>query len=212
MAVRKKTNKRNFYSLCVIIFAAGLLAAGVSLAYFKSSDEVTNRHSSGDISIMLLETRWDISGISKAAVMQPGMEIEKNPEVLNKSDKPVYVRIGVEIKESDDTLCDLQRMNSILDHVYIDNETRLLNDLHESLNPDFEYKDGWFYYKKDDIFTPLEAGGSTPELFSCVKIPVLRDEYNGVFDTPFYISITAQAVSASTPSGDVITAFENTPA
>jgi hypothetical protein len=82
-------------------------------------------------------------------------------------------------------------------------------------NPAFYYNesDGWFYYgtydqdNKKINYTVLKKGEVSPTLFDYIQIPILKSDYNGLFDSGFEIKIEAQAVSAS--EEDVEFAFVN---
>jgi hypothetical protein len=82
-------------------------------------------------------------------------------------------------------------------------------------NPAFYYNsdDGWFYYGTYDKdsneinYTVLKKGEVSPTLFDYIQIPILKSDYNGLFDSGFEIKIEAQAVSAS--EEDVEFAFVN---
>jgi hypothetical protein len=69
-----------------------------------------------------------------------------------------------------------------------------------SANPNFVYKDGYFYYGQqsaDGIITctPLAPGETTTTLFDELVIPVLKTEYIGLLDSPFIIRVEAEAVT-----------------
>jgi hypothetical protein len=82
-------------------------------------------------------------------------------------------------------------------------------------NSSFYYNesDGWFYYgtydqdNKKINYTVLKKGEVSPTLFDYIQIPILKSDYNGLFDSGFEIKIEAQAVSAS--EEDVEFAFVN---
>jgi hypothetical protein len=82
-------------------------------------------------------------------------------------------------------------------------------------NSSFYYNedDGWFYYgtydedNKKINYTVLKKGEVSPTLFDYIQIPILKSDYNGLFDSGFEIKIEAQAVSAS--EEDVEDAFNN---
>jgi hypothetical protein len=66
-----------------------------------------------------------------------------------------------------------------------------------SINSDFKYLDGYYYYTKGgDNCVALASGESTSPLFTDVKIPTLKSEYAD-FEDGFIISIKAEAVFAT---------------
>jgi hypothetical protein len=69
-----------------------------------------------------------------------------------------------------------------------------------SANPNFVYKDGYFYYGQQSedgtiTCTPLAPGETTTTLFDELVIPVLKTEYIGLLDSPFIIRVEAEAVT-----------------
>jgi hypothetical protein len=229
------------------VFAVGLLACTLSLAYFQSKDEVTNKVSAKDVEIVLLEPNWSKSGMTEALLAEPGVTIPKDPQVYNKSDDSVYVRMKFDIVDSAGKSITGDRYNAILSQIFItsvDSENVTTNSPFATItadgitynNANFVYADdGWFYYidsntedseeteDKDDNtenteddtetdYAALAAGATTPKLFDCVEIPVLKSEYNGVFDSAFSIKVTAQAIPVDenlTTNAKIKTAFKD---
>lgn len=216
-------NKKKKYLLCVFVLAAALLVSGITLAFFAGRDVVTNKQQSKSIEISLMEIRWEEAGKEDAGKLQPGMVIEKDPCVYNSGDADVYVRIklciydekGDEITSSSDSE-EIDRYAAILEALYCKSGDTLADhalfvvsgDAYLSGNTSFVYEDGWFYYKTDGEYTVLKPDTATPTLFDCIKIPELKAEYNGVFDSAFTIEASAQAVSAEYGADEVISAFE----
>lgn len=215
-------NKKKLYLLCVFVLAAALLISGVSLAFFSGRDVVTNKQQYKSIEIQLMEIRWEETGKEDAGKLQPGMVVEKDPCVYNSGDADVYVRMkllilngnGEEIMSSSDSE-EIDRYVAILEALYCKSGDTLADhalfnvseNAYSSGNTAFEYKDGWFYYKTDGEYTVLKPGTATPTLFDCIKIPELKAEYNGVFDSDFKIEAVAQAVSAEYDADEVMSAF-----
>jgi hypothetical protein len=115
-----KNNKKNFGLICVLLFSAGLLVCGLSLAFFTSRDEVTNEVQASEINIKLFEPKWVETGMAKAATMEPGMTIEKDPYVYNDSNDEVYIRMKIVVKIPDSTASDGYR---IIDQTAVSNST-----------------------------------------------------------------------------------------
>lgn len=219
---RKKLNKKIFYISCASVFALGLLVSVLTLAYFSSKDDVTNKISANDVKIELLEPEWYDHGKADAQKLEPGMIIDKDPQVLNKSESAVYVRMrfvikigNTEITPDDERYSRLMSAINFTDSdgsykpfVEFDNEK-----ISENTNPEFAMADdGWYYYYKDGKLTALDPGKTTSELFSFLKIPTLKSEYNGYFDSSFSISVEAQAISAEIKAeneNDIKAAFES---
>ncbi len=305
------TKKRlKIYLIAVVILILGLLGVWVTLAFFTSHDEVTNKQVSNAVEIELLEPLWDKGDFKKAQVYEPGMIIDKDPCVYVNGEADVYFRIKFTITDASGNdlstfkdakgELDTKRYYAILNAIYCKagtatdsnttntstadtttntsttatttdtnttdtttNTTDIATDTsiagttaaessnttqestseepsktdsqdtttetipakdgyqkfygsdREYHNPAFYYnsKDGWFYYgtydedNKKINYKVLKKGEVSPTLFDYIQIPILKSDYNGLFDSGFKIKIEAQAVSAS--EEDVKAAFEN---
>ena len=187
-------------SLCMLI--AGLLLCGGSLAYFTSQDEVTNTIKAKTPSIVLYETQWNSEGEDMAKKAVPGMIIPKDPYIYNNSDAMVYVRMKVEISVDGTAIKDTEPLyNKIISYIYFnydyDEETgsKFYDGTYQ--NPNFYYYNGYFYYANGDTCKPLETHKATPKLFDCIELPVMKTEFNDVFDKKFTIKVIAEGVSTS---------------
>lgn len=208
---KMKLNKKSVAALSVFVFAVGLLICGLSIAFFSDRDVVTNKHEAKEITIKLLEPEWKAAGETKAAKLEPGMVIEKDPYVYNDSEYAVYVRMKIVLKAKNDNAeyveldkskaSDAAIYEAIMSAIYCgagdENDVRLIGDNGASQSKNFVLEaDGWFYYKNDKGYIAVESGEGTTKLFDNLKIPVLKSEYNHLFDSEFQIEIIAQAVSA----------------
>lgn len=218
---RTKGNKTKLYLLCVLVLAAALLITGLTFAYFTGRDTVTNKQQSKSVEIQLMEIRWEESGRADAAKLEPGMVIEKDPCVYNSGEADVYVRMRLVIKDASgaEILPDGEngdRYRAILGALYCksgdvltgENLLSVSGDTYVSQNEAFVYEDGWFYYKTESGYTVLKPDTAAPTLFDSMKIPVLKTEYNGIFDTEFTVEVAAQAISAEYKAEDVKAAFQ----
>lgn len=196
----------------VIIFLCSLLVIGFTLAYFSYTDIVTNKHSAKRLKIELLEPAWYTDTGMKAAKKQvPGMTITKDPHVYNNSVAKVYVRMKLEILDKyGKIITNETKIAAYLKSIYFidknDNNKKKELFVFDTSNPttpvrsqnlNFEYRrsDGWFYYKTENGYTELDAKSSTPNLFDEIHIPILKSEYNGIFDGNYTIKVIAQAIS-----------------
>ena len=93
----RKLRLAGIISLSVILYA--VYTAGI-LAYFKSSDMVTNRLDASHGSVTILEPAWDNEGKSMAKKSEPGMDIPKDPRAYNDGEVPLYIRIKMRIRLS----------------------------------------------------------------------------------------------------------------
>ncbi len=212
-----KSNKKTVVLSCVLVFAVGLLICGLSIAFFSGRDAVTNKATSKEITIKLFEPDWQETGKAKASKMEPGMTIEKDPYIYNASEDDVYVRMKIVIKTVDDDGkyveidpdSDATIYYAIMSAIYCQIESTEVTDVplvtkngstYSYTNPAgfIRDDDGWYYYKDGQGYTSLAPGESTECLFYYLKLPVLKSEYNGIFDSGFQIEVIAQAVSATT--------------
>lgn len=212
----------------VIIFLCSLLVIGFTLAYFSYTDIVTNKHSAKNLKIELLEPAWYTdTGMEAAKKQVPGMTITKDPHVYNKSEAKVYVRMKLEILDKGGKIItdktNKTKIAAYLKSIYFidkkDNNKKKELFVFDTTDPttpvssqnsNFEYssKDGWFYYKTKNGYTELDAKSSTPNLFDEIHIPILKSEYNGIFDGNYTIKVIAQAISTEYKTDtDIIDAF-----
>ncbi len=197
---------RKLRMACVLLLTVGMLVCGFTIAYFSSRDEVTNKTRAHDVRIILTEPEWLDVGISDAAAMQPGMVIAKDPMVYNDGEAGVYVRMKIIIicKDSEGNYTEIdssdKRYKPLMEAICVDDaggkplfDEGLVSSIS---NASFEYdsSSGWFYYKSDGNYTSLAPGAYTAPLFSSFRVPVLKTEYNNIFDMDFRIQIVAQAV------------------
>lgn len=207
----------------VIIFLCSLLVIGFTLAYFSYTDIVTNKHSAKNLKIELLEPAWYTdTGMEAAKKQVPGMTITKDPHVYNNSVAKVYVRMKLEILDKGGKIItDKPKIAAYLKSIYFidknDNNKKKELFVFDTSNPptpvssqnsNFEYssRDGWFYYKTKKGYTELDAKSSTPNLFDEIHIPILKSEYNGIFDGNYTIKVIGQAISTEYKT-DIIDAF-----
>ena len=209
----------------VIIFLYSLLVIGFTLAYFSYTDIVTNKHSAKSLKIELLEPAWYTdTGMEAAKKQVPGMTITKDPHVYNNSVAKVYVRMKLEILGKDGKIItNKTKIAAYLKSIYFidinDNNEKKELFVFDTSNPttpvssqnlNFVYnsRDEWFYYKTKNGYTELDAKSSTPNLFDEIHIPILKSEYNGIFDGNYTIKVIAQAISTEYKTDtDIIDAF-----
>ena len=201
----------------VIVFLCSLLVIGFTLAYFSYTDIVTNKHSAKNLKIELLEPAWYTdTGMEAAKKQVPGMTITKDPHVYNKSEAKVYVRMKLEILDKDGKIItDKTKIAAYLKSINKKKELFVFDTSNpttpvSSQNSNFEYSssDGWFYYKTENGYTELDAKSSTPDLFDEIHIPILKSEYNGIFDGNYTIKVIGQAISTEYKTDtDIIDAF-----
>ena len=140
----------------------------------------------------------------------------------------VYVRMKLEILDKDGKIItDKTKIAAYLKSIYFidinDNNEKKELFVFDTSNPttpvssqnlNFEYSssdgwfDGWFYYKTKNGYTELDAKSSTPNLFDEIHIPILKSEYNGIFDGNYTIKVIGQAISTEYKTDtDIIDAF-----
>lgn len=197
-------NKKQKILISIIILFITSISV-ITLAFFKSTDEVANRlHSPESPKIILSEPNWYSEGKSLAEQSVPGTMFPKDPCVTNLSNYNVYIRMRIEILNESGIEVEDERKKAILKSIYcldensfskfltftVDNDTLNI----ESNNPNFFYHDGYFYYgTSTDNLTSLSPNDKTPTLFDAVITP--HDEsYTSYFEEPFSIEVFAEAI------------------
>ena len=89
-----QVQKKHARSMAVLCAIAVLLVVGSTVAYFSSSDEITNRFASSSFDIILTETNWNPLA---ARDVLPGDELPKNPQVINNDRTPGYIFLRVTV-------------------------------------------------------------------------------------------------------------------
>ena len=86
--------KNKVHRLVFTASAALLLAFGSIMAYFTSTDEITNKFVGSRFDVTLTETNWNPKS---ALSVVPGDELFKNPQVTNneRTDAYVFLRVTV---------------------------------------------------------------------------------------------------------------------
>jgi hypothetical protein len=99
----------------------------MSLAFFNSTDAVTNRITSKNPpKIALNEPKWYQEGEELAKRYVPDIAIPKDPYVTNLSEYDVYVRMKIEVLGADgNPLDDEKQTQAILNSLYIDDKNNL---------------------------------------------------------------------------------------
>lgn len=89
-----KKKKRSPVLLTTILLLFLLIVILVTLAFFTSIDDVTNRFEGGKIDIILSEPKWKPE---KAINIVPDATLEKDPYITNNEDVPAYVFLKVTV-------------------------------------------------------------------------------------------------------------------
>lgn len=95
--------KKHILSLAALGSAAMLVLIGSTMAFFTSTDSVTNRFAGSRVDITLTETKWDPE---TAQGVIPGDELDKNPQIINNEDIDTYVFMRVTVP------CDTQMIDN----------------------------------------------------------------------------------------------------
>ncbi len=211
------SQRRTLYTISAAVFAMAILIVGITLAYFSSSDKVTNEVNTKEYDIKIYEPMWSTTGSNAAKTSEPGETIDKDPYVYNSCENDVYIRVKIDILDSNGQTLSAEVANAIAEAIYVSytdstTNTPLFKDDNgitsnnsyfyydsTSANTTSDYKyDGWFYYIGDNTSTNalevLESKKSTEKLFNYIHIPELKSDYNDIFDQEFNIVITAQAL------------------
>jgi hypothetical protein len=204
----KKFNRIQKASLIALIVMLFCQLGGLTWAWLTDHDEVTNVFGFHDyyVDIVLTEPNWTSVGSKQASVMQPGMDIFKDPRVTNITEDDCFVRMQIILADKEGNVLDDLIANesdstkkaaleakraAILGSIKYYNSSKQF----VAYNPDFTlYSDGYYYYTKGgDNCVALATGETTSPLFTDVKIPTLKTDY-AYFTDGFVITIKAEAV------------------
>jgi hypothetical protein len=124
MKVRLNRRQRVVLSILVLLVVSVTV---MSLAFFNSTDAVTNRITSKNPpKIALNEPKWYQEGEELAKRYVPDIAIPKDPYVTNLSEYDVYVRMKIEVLGADgNPLDDEKQTQAILNSLYIDDKNNL---------------------------------------------------------------------------------------
>jgi hypothetical protein len=135
---------------------------------------------------------------------QGGLEENKEDQGQDSQEKLNVNNENQEVEENQDGLTELegedQKGQENQDSNAEEPSETVQTDNRVSANPNFVYKDGYFYYGQQSedgtiTCTPLAPGETTTTLFDELVIPVLKTEYIDLLDSPFIIRVEAEAVT-----------------
>jgi hypothetical protein len=225
----KKFNKIQKASLIALIVMLFCQLGGLTWAWLTDHDEVTNVFGFHDyyVDIVLTEPNWVSVGSKQASVMQPGMDIFKDPRVTNITEDDCFVRMQIILADKEDNVLDdliknesdstkkaaleAKRAAILKSIAYYNEDSKTFTSYNTDFTP---YSDGYYYYTEGgDNCVALATGETTSPLFTDVKIPTLKTDY-AYFADGFVITIKAEAVftaGATDASVETIAArFANT--
>ena len=174
-----------FKSFAGMLSLIVIFLIGTTIAYFTSTDAVTNRLQSSNFDIILTESKWNpVNGQN----LMPNETIDKNPVVTNLENTDAFVFITVKMAY------EMQLMEDNNGN-YIGTSgvpVPLYKFIVGEEEPDTEYTstqtvhEGWemvdepqtednvityvYAYAQSDKMTPLQKGESTPPLFDKIKL------------------------------------------
>lgn len=192
-------------SIIAIFLVLLCTLADRSTAWYKSENSVVNNFEGHEyyVDIELIEPNWDSTGIYQAMAMQPGMDIFKDPRVVNISEDKCIVRMKIEIQDNGNNIISGERYDAILNALGTYNGSEVI----EGINTSFTEKNGWYYYTGGSEYCiELNSGDTTEPLFTDVLIPILKSEYIGYFDSGFKINVIAEAIFSVSDKYSVETA------
>lgn len=191
----KKFNRIQKISLVMLAVVLLCRFGGVTEAWFTSKHTVINHFTGHEyyVDIELVEPNWVSTGQLQASAMQPGMDIFKDPRVINISQDECIVRMKVEIYDKDGKLNeDSDKYKAIYRSIatyYGEGEPVV------GMSSDFKELDGWFYYTGGSEYCKqLKMNDRTSPLFTDVLIPNKKTDYGVYFTDGFTINIMAEAV------------------
>jgi len=175
-----------FKSLASILSLIVIFLIGSTIAYFTTTDTVTNRLKSSNFDIILTESNWNpVSGQN----LMPNETIDKNPVVTNLENTDAFIFITVKmayetelIEDDNGNYIGTSGVPIPLYKFVVEGETQ-----DKDYTPTQMVHDGWrlvgepetenniityvyAYAESDTKMTPLRKGESTPPLFDKIKL------------------------------------------
>lgn len=191
----KKFNRIQKISLVMLAVVLLCRLGGATGAWFTSEHTVINHFTGHEyyVDIELAEPNWISTGQLQASAMQPGMDIFKDPRVINISQDECIVRMRVEIYDKDGKLNDdsdkYKAVYGSIATYYGSGEPVA------GMSRDFKELDGWFYYTGGGEYCKqLKMNERTSPLFTDVLIPNKKTDYGVYFKEGFKINVIAEAV------------------
>ena len=194
-----KINKTAVKNILTIASFAVFAIVAITMAYFTSSDTVTNRFRSGLLSLAISEPAWDETGKDKAKKSLPGMEIEKNPRGVNDGEGDMYVRIRVTIRTTN-AKQDVSKILQALSYkgVRLWDEGEDNNSTNTAFWGVKDTANSYLFYYCDisdnNKMISVPPEGETAVLFDEVIVPKLKPDYKDTFDHNYTIEVVAEGL------------------
>lgn len=194
----KKFNRIQKLSLLLLVMMIFCMLAGTTSAWLINEDALNNHFGIKNhfVDIAIREPNWESVGYEQAQKMQPGMDIFKDPRVQNLSDEDCYIRMKFEIVDSNGDAATGDKLTAILDAIKYYNSDETFTDYPSLNSSDFTKSGDWYYYTSNGLCIAVEPFETTTPLFTDVKIPVLKKDYQ-YFNESFSIVVKAEAVFTS---------------
>lgn len=185
---------------------AALVAVGGTLAWFSSTQTATNVVTTGNVKILLEETKdGELTDVNGSGVtfdkVVPGAEILKDPTITNVGANNAYVRAKIEITGDNLTAEQRQKIEALFAQENNPDFDRKNGNVAYEDCYTFNKEDGYFYFtgnckdnnqKGDFIMYAGDAADSSHAIFSNVTFPTSWG--NEMADAKFNIVVTAEAV------------------
>lgn len=137
--------KKRILSISLICLLMSVLTLGTTYALLIHEDKVINYFTVGSTAIVIEEE------FTPPPKLEPDISFVKKPEVVNTGNLPCYVRMRVDISNSD-----------VIDYVTL---KYLESDTVNTENWEYNTQDGYYYYKE-----VLAANSRTEPIFTSVSI------------------------------------------
>lgn len=154
---------------------AAVAIAGASLAYFTDTETKDNNFSIGKVNITLTEDSWGVE--DDLENVYPGEPLAKDPNVVNETENPVFVRIKVE-GLSEDVFSRYQWA-----------------DGYNTAKWQYNGADGcYYYYDAENKTGILDGKAETGVLFD--QIVLSKNVGNDMANKAMSVKVTAEAIQA----------------
>ena len=187
-----KKSKRNIATAVLLAGALGLAAAGGVSAYLTDYDKAENPFVVGQVKIELQEPGWNPDDHK---TMEPGKQIQKDPQIKNTgtTDAFVYLEVGIPMKEVTAADYEGKRMEHKLQELFTFHTGEKWSKLDSRKKDDNMV----YVYAYDQVLKPEQT---TEKLFDSIKfLNIIEGQLDG---QQLSIPVRAYAIQTAYTGGD----------
>ena len=84
--------KKSILITCVACLLVAMISVGATMAWLTDTSSATNTITIGNVKIEVVEDEWDDENVVD---MEPGVELDKDPRVVNTGTNPAWIRAQI---------------------------------------------------------------------------------------------------------------------